>query len=79
MRDEAIVTLLALSFAALVTVHGSSLLGLTVRAPRWHALAALFVPPLAPYWAARGHMRVRASLWVGSLAAYILALLMARR
>jgi hypothetical protein len=79
MRDEATVALLALSFAALVTVHASSLLGLAVRAPRWHALTALLVPPLAPYWAARGHMRVRAGLWIGSLAVYILVLVVARR
>jgi hypothetical protein len=79
MRDEAIVALLALSFAALVTVHASSLLGLAARAPRWHAFVALLVPPLAPYWAARSRMRLRAGLWIGSLAVYVVVLFLARR
>jgi hypothetical protein len=61
------------AFASLVTAHVAIAWGLATEAPRWRALAALVVPPLAPYYAARARMRVRAAAWVCALVAYALA------
>ena len=41
-----------------------------VRDPRWRALLAFFVPPLAPYWALRSGMSARAAIWIGSVVVY---------
>ena len=51
MKDAMLAGGLVLAFATLVTVHVAIVLGLAWRYPRWRALAALVVPPLAPYWA----------------------------
>ena len=53
--------------------------GLALRPPRWRALVALTVPPLAPYWGARGGMHARVVVWGASAAAYIVLRLIARR
>jgi hypothetical protein len=68
-RDELVAAALVLAFAAAVTAHVTLVLGLAGRAPRWRALAALVVPPLAPYWGWSG-LRTRAVLWVAAIAAY---------
>ena len=49
MRDGILVGGLVIAFATLVTVHVAIVLGLAWQSPRWRALAAFFVPPLAPY------------------------------
>ena len=77
MRDAILVALLVFGFASVVTVHAAIVVGLTFRAPRWRAVAALVVPPLAPYWAIREHMFVRAGLWSGSVATYVVARIVA--
>jgi hypothetical protein len=70
MRDGIIVGGLVLTFAALVTVHFAIVLGLAFRDPRWRALVAFVVPPLAPYWALRSGMMVRGAVWIGSVVVY---------
>lgn len=70
MKDAILVSGWVLAFATLVTVHVAIVLGLAWRVPRWRALAALFVPPLAPYWALRGGMAVRGAIWIGSVVLY---------
>jgi hypothetical protein len=70
MKDGILVFGLVFAFAALVTVHVAIVLGLLWRDPRWRALAALFVPPLAPYWALRDGMLVRGVIWIGSVVLY---------
>jgi hypothetical protein len=70
MRDGIIVGGLVLTFAALVTVHLAIVLGLAWRDPRWRALVAFVVPPLAPYWALRSGMMVRGAIWIGSVVVY---------
>jgi len=70
MKDGILVGGLVLAFAVLVTVHVAIVLGLAWRDPRWHALAAFFVPPLAPYWAFRSGMKVRGGIWIGSVVLY---------
>ncbi len=71
MSDTRAFVLLVVAFAACVTAHVTILLGLAARAPRWRALAALLVPPLAPYWAARERMWLRLVAWVAGALAYV--------
>ena len=70
MKDAIVVGGLVLAFATLVTVHVAIVLGLAGRDPRWRALVALVVLPLAPYWALRGGMTKRGSVWIGSVVLY---------
>lgn len=77
-RDEIVATALVLAFAVLVTAHVAIVAGLAGRAPRWRALPALVVAPLAPYWA-WPTMRRRAIVWLGSAAAYAVLRVLASR
>ncbi|HEX9295908.1 MAG TPA: hypothetical protein VF881_08730 [Polyangiaceae bacterium] len=70
MRDVLLVGGLVLAFATLVTVHVAIVFGLAKEQPRWRAAVAFFVPPLAPYWALRGGMKVRGGIWIGSVILY---------
>jgi len=65
---------LVLAFGALLTAHVTLAVGLVRRAPRWRALVALVVAPLAPWWGWQAHMRVRGALWVAAAAVYAAAL-----
>jgi hypothetical protein len=78
-HDEWLTVMLVVAFATLVTAHVTILAGLLVREPRWRALAAFLVPPLAPAWAARGGMAGRAGVWVASEIAYVVLRWLARR
>ena len=78
MRDMIIVSWMLVSFAALVTAHLMLLGGLALHRPRWRAMIALVVPPLAPYWGARTGMRARAAAWVASAVAYAIARVLGR-
>jgi len=77
--DAVVVALVVLGFATLVTAHLAIVVGLVGRHPRWRALAALVVPPLAPYWGARNHMIVRAAAWIGGACLYLFARVLAAR
>jgi hypothetical protein len=55
-----------------------TVLGLARHPPRWRALVAFAVLPLAPYWALRERMRARACIWVFSVTLYAVALLVQR-
>ena len=66
------------TFALLVTMHVVLAASLLLREPRWRGLAALLVPPLAPYWGMEERMRVRSGLWLVALVLYLLAHLAAR-
>jgi hypothetical protein len=72
--NRVLFVVLVTAFAALVTTHVTLAVGLARRAPRWHALVALVVAPLAPWWGWRAHMRVRGALWVAAAAVYAAAL-----
>ena len=71
IHNELLVLWLLAAFATFVTAHVALVFGLAMRAPRWRALVALPIAPLAPYWGARAGMHVRAVLWVASAVAYI--------
>jgi hypothetical protein len=60
---------LALALAAHVTAHVALLAGLARRRPRWRAVAAFVVPPLAPIWG-WNEMPKRAHAWAIAFAAY---------
>jgi hypothetical protein len=78
-RDEALAVALVLAFASLVTVHVTIVAGLLGRPPRWRAVLAAFVAPLAPLWGWFEGMTVRAILWVVCAAAYLAIRWMASR
>lgn len=79
MRDTVVVALLVLAFALAITMHVAIALGLAKRRPRWRAFVALALPPFAPYWAWREHMRRRMGLWIGAVIVYLAMLLLASR
>jgi hypothetical protein len=77
-RDELVTATLVVAFAVLVTAHVTLLVGLAARAPRWHALVALVVPPFAPYWGWRP-LRGRSVAWMAGALAYGVLLVLAQR
>lgn len=77
MSDTLLFGAMVLAFALGVTAHLAIVVGLASRLPRWRALAALLVAPLAPYWAFRERMSVRGGIWVFSVLAYGIARLLA--
>ncbi len=75
MMTRVVFLVLVVAFAALLTAHVTLAVGLVRRTPRWRALVALFVAPLAPWWGWRAHMRVRGAVWVAAAAVYGVALM----
>ena len=78
MKDMIVVGTLVLAFALFVTAHVAITYGLVFRRPRWRAPLAFLVAPLAPYWAWREHMRIRAGIWAVALVLYVVATIVAR-
>jgi hypothetical protein len=76
VRDVIVFGLVVLAFAATLTFHIAIVVGLARRAPRARAVAALVLPPLAPYWGFGQRMRVRSVGWVASVAVYCVARLL---
>ena len=72
-RDLLLYLATVLGFAVAVTAHVTIVVGLAARRPRVRALVALVLVPLAPYWAVRERMRVRAAAWGIGVVAYGLA------
>jgi hypothetical protein len=62
--------LLAGSFGVLVCAHVALLAGLARRPPRRRALAALLVPPLAPYFGFSDGRRRLSVTWLAALVLY---------
>ena len=73
MTDMILVATLVLALALLITAHVAIAYGLLWKTPRWRAPLALLVAPLAPYWAWRERMRVRACVWAAALLLYGIA------
>ena len=74
VHDGVLLGILVIAFATLVSAHVSLAVGLMRRRPHWQGLAALLVPPLAPWWGWRARMRMRGALWVVAAASYATAL-----
>lgn len=70
MNDRLVVATSVLAFAVLLTAHGTIVVGLVRRPPRWRAPMALVLAPFAPYWALRSRMYVRAGLWLAAAVVY---------
>jgi hypothetical protein len=79
VKDTVIVATLIVAFAFAVTMHVVITFGLARRAPRWRALVGVVFPPVAPYWAWKEHMRLRAGLWAVGVAVYVVMLVLASR
>lgn len=78
MKDALVLGALLVSFATLLTTHVAISVRLLLRQkPRYRGLLALVVPPLAPAWAYAADWRGLCWLWVGSVVAYALSLLVA--
>jgi hypothetical protein len=78
-RDEVVSAALVLAFASLVTAHVALVAGLAARPPRWRAVVALVVAPLAPWWGRTEGMHRRAVAWVGSAVGYVVVRWVASR
>ena len=78
MRETLLGGWLAVTLVAQLGAHVALLAGLARREPRWRALVALVVPPLAPVWGWSEGMRRRAYAWGVSLAAYALGVAIGR-
>ena len=78
MKDLFVVAALVISLAVFITAHVTITFGLAFRHPRSRALLAFFVAPLAPFWAWRERMRVRAGIWTAALVVYVVAMIVAR-
>jgi hypothetical protein len=72
-RDVVVLASVIVAFAVMVTAHVTIAAGLLGRSPRWHALVAFVVAPLAPYYAFRARMPVRAVVWIGAVVVYAVA------
>ena len=72
---------LSWGLAAALLVHAAAHVAIVIAlargAPRWRALAAFLVPPLAPYWAFVEQRRALAWTWLGALAAYAAGVVLA--
>lgn len=73
LRDPIVVVVAIVSCALVLIAHASIVAALAMRHPRWRALAAFVVPPLAPYWAMREKLRGRAITWIASAVVYVIA------
>jgi hypothetical protein len=78
LKDKIVVGTLVIAFALFITAHVAITYGLAFRRPRWRALAAFLFAPLAPFWAWREHMRIRAGIWAAALVLYVVATIVAR-
>jgi hypothetical protein len=65
-----IAALVATDLAVFAGAHVTLLGSLALRAPRYRAIVALVVPPLAPYWAWRDGLKVRVYVWAATLTVY---------
>lgn len=71
---------LLLAFATFVTTHVAIAVRLLLRKEdRWRGALAWIALPMAPLWAFRRGWRRSAGIWVGSVAAYVVALIIALR
>jgi hypothetical protein len=79
VSDIALLSVLVIAFATLVTVHIALALAIARRGRRSRALAALVVAPLAPYFGWREGLRARGALWMVAAVSYMAALWLAMR
>jgi hypothetical protein len=71
--DFALLLLLSAAVGLNLVAHVTLVIGLLRREPRWRGLVGLLVPPLAAYWGYEAKLRGRVTLWVASLAVYLVS------
>jgi hypothetical protein len=74
-----VAALAAVSLAAFAVVHFALLVALLRQTPRYRALVALVVPPLAPYWGWQVGAKRRVNVWALSLVLYATGVAVLRR
>jgi hypothetical protein len=79
VKDTAIVAVMIVAFAFVVTMHVLITYGLARRRPRWRAFVGFVFPPALPYWGWKERMRTRVALWVAFLLVYVVTLALASR
>ncbi|MGC4089833.1 MAG: hypothetical protein QM756_18495 [Polyangiaceae bacterium] len=62
--------LLSCALGALVTAHVALVAGLATQKPRWRALLALLLPPLAPYWGLEARRFGWSAAWIAAALVY---------
>jgi len=78
VKDLILTAVLALGLATLVTTHVALAWRLYRLRPRWRGLVGFVVPPLAVIWAFRAGWKGIAGIWLGAVAVYLIALIVAR-
>jgi hypothetical protein len=69
--DLALFLLPSMAMGLLFTAHLRLVVGLFLRKPWWRGIAALLVPPLAPYWGLVEDLKVWSSVWLVGLTLYV--------
>jgi hypothetical protein len=67
----------AVALVGFVATDVALVVGLARKGPWWRALAALAVPPLAPWWGWSAGMRRRAIAWGAALGLYAIGVAVA--
>jgi hypothetical protein len=62
---------LSASFGSLVTAHVVLVAKLATQPPRWRALLALCLPPLAPYWGLEERRYTWSAVWIVAALVYV--------
>jgi hypothetical protein len=75
--DLTLLLLPPLALALLATAHVAIVARLFGAGPRWRALAALFLPPLALVWGPEAGVKVWCRLWLGAALTYVLSVAVA--
>jgi hypothetical protein len=75
--DLTLLLLPPLSLGLLVTAHLAIVFGLLGQAPRWRALAALVLPPLALVWGSKAAMKGWCRVWLAAALTYAVTLVLA--
>jgi hypothetical protein len=79
VKDGILMVTLALALATFVTAHVALSWRLFFdQRPRWHGLVGLVVPPLAVVWALRAGWRWNATIWLGAVGVYLVAVIVAK-
>ena len=71
--DAVLLALISVAVGLHLVAHVTLVIGLLRREPRWRGLVAFFVPPLAPYWGYEARLRKRVTLWIATLAVYLVS------
>lgn len=77
MADLSIFFALVVPLAAFFTLHVALSASLAGDKPRWRALVAFVVPPLAPVYGFRAGRRKMAIAWLALLGVYVIARIVA--